>query len=402
MDSEYYSHFSPLSPAEDKLEFVNRSMLLDSLVGYLRGEQLTSSLVVGGRRSGKTSALWQLRHLLTESTKGNHFREQIVPVYVDLMEYTPESEDKFYRACIRSLAAVVSALPTAERDSPLIGGLLADYQTRVNQSDELQLRAFEATVAEAIQGLDADYGRIVFLIDEFDIILGWDYSIAKPFFQHLCTILRRPKTKIGMVLAGSYECYEVVAGPVSPLQLILKIHYLEPFNSQDTEQLIMHLQQNINSSYRFTQDDSNLVFDRTGGHPYLIQCIMHSSRALGASHVTESALLTIENENQFKKLFRLWYDKLEERDRWLYAVLAECDKERCLTVAQLFESTPGFVDFGQVHSSLQKMISLGIISLIEKSHRSSDDLYGISGTAFRDWFTETYPGVLLATTASDD
>ena len=37
MDNEYQNPYNPLLPAEGENRFVNRSMLLDSIIGYLQG-----------------------------------------------------------------------------------------------------------------------------------------------------------------------------------------------------------------------------------------------------------------------------------------------------------------------------------------------------------------------------
>ena len=251
------------------------------------------------------------------------------------MEYTPESEDALYRACINSLGKAADSFSAAKQDP----SSLASYKARVEELDGVELQAFESTIDQALQKFNTGYSGIVFLIDEFDIVLEREYSVVIDFFRHLRTILSRPETKIAMVLTGSYRCYEVLAGPGSPLHTILKTHFLEPLSQKDAERLMMLPRLDTSSSNLLTQSDMDLIFDRTGGHPYLIQCLMHSLRGLGVLNVTEQILKEIEDKHQFKMLFQSWYEKLEERERWLYEVLAASVPEIYMTVAQLYDPT---------------------------------------------------------------
>ena len=258
--------FNPYSvdePAEDL--FYGRQAQVERLGDALMAPKAASYALVGGRRFGKTSLLYALeRHFLDafEDTDTKAYY-RVVPVYVNLLSDEIKEWTDFFALSTRFLNNQVQEIwPDALSDP-------GTPQVNPHSADD----TFIGLVRHLLKEMRSRWGpvRIVLLIDETEEIL--DRSWRHILFNKLRWLTydnRRTNKLLKIVMTGSSGFYTDVNQKSSPLWGVLKPEFLEAFADEVALQLIQEP-----CDDQLPEASAQLLVRLSGGHPFIIQYIMH-------------------------------------------------------------------------------------------------------------------------------
>jgi DNA-binding MarR family transcriptional regulator len=324
----------------ERLELINQI-----ISGLKKGE---SFAVIGGRRLGKTTFL---RKLKEEIMKENSF---LLPVYID-----------------------AQSMPGASSAS----GAFSWIRNCVQQSIEVSLSEDGWEWIREVTNVTR-YLKLVLLIDEFDIFR--EYSWCSVFFDNLRAVLHNMpgiSERLAMVITGARMMQTLRDGPGSPLANVLTWKYLYLLNEEDTKNLVHEP-----THWKFGDDVSDAIWAETGGHPFLIQYLMHYlfEKAEGTDknqqrEALESAKIKFLEEHSL--LFKQWwFDHLEEEEREVYRLLRTRGKMNAVEISERLGSK-----IGTVKEYLQTLAYTGVVRRVKES---GSIVFAVSGSMFDQWVEE--------------
>lgn len=313
-------------------------MIADIRDRLVKGE---SFAVVGGRRLGKTTFLRRLEQEIKQHSP------YLLAVYIDAqaMPYVENSDEAFN--WIRTYIGREIGLDLEGADR------FGEWITRLVENTHRL--------------------RLVLIIDEFDAFS--EYAWCHTFFDNLRALIHNTpgvSDRLCVVLAGVRILHTLLIRQGSPLANVLSWKYLSLFNEEDTKRLV-----NEPTQGRFPPELSEIVWRNTGGHPFLIQFLMHH---LCASR-TETAFDEVLNqaERRFREehdiIFKQWwFDHIGERERKIYRAIA-----RGMTIEEIAQRL-GYKP-GDVQESLKVLSYIGLV-------RKADGDYNLIGLIFNKWLQE--------------
>ena len=95
--------YDPNGLATGEGQFFGRGKEVEQIIADLSSSSSHPYFVVGGRRSGKTSLLSELSRRAREANTKPGVRTKLLPVYLNLKEYSPQSEKDFFEVCMKGL-----------------------------------------------------------------------------------------------------------------------------------------------------------------------------------------------------------------------------------------------------------------------------------------------------------
>lgn len=222
-----------------------RDALLSEMLSFLPGNPRYSFGLAGGRRMGKSTIL---RRIEMELKVGGL---RVIPIYIDGL------------ALPRPLTA------------PQVWGLilheirraLPEVSIEVNHSPDFA--TFKELLQPVLSNL-SEYRRVIILFDEIEPITTYDWSPG--FWAHWRALLSNTpglQEHFTVVFAGARELANLRHDIGSPLADILQWRNLHCLESEDAYDL---MQQPIERAWSTPFLD--LVYQETGGHPFLLQYIM--------------------------------------------------------------------------------------------------------------------------------
>ncbi|BCW94623.1 MAG: ATP-binding protein [Fimbriimonadales bacterium] len=302
--------------------------------GLLRGE---SYALVGGRRMGKTTFL---RRLNEELQRINHLSVS----YID-----------------------IQTMPSCSDASQALAWLTGEDSIGLSASGiEIVIRTIQAKKKHG-------YAKVVWLLDEFDSIreFGWH----PVFFNNLRSLLHNTQETSGyltIVAAGSRTMQVLRESPGSPLANVLSWKYLMLLDEEDSYLLVSEPTQN-----RFPKELCSIVWEKTGGHPFLIQYLMYQVCSSTDEWTRAIELAEQKLWDEHDVIFRQWwFDHLGEDERRVYRSMED---NTLLSAEEINMRTK--IGMGKVRDALRVLCYVGL------AHKEQNK-YKISGTTCQEWICQ--------------
>jgi predicted transcriptional regulator len=316
-----------------------RTLLIEEIINRLQGGE--SFAILGGRRLGKTTLLRRLEQELRTRKIG------LFPVYIDAQTMPEASTSQEAFEWIRK--QVCSQLGTN------LEGSAEDPANWIVKAAEI-----------------ANCLRLVLLIDEFDMFR--EYPWSRIFFNNWRAIIHNipdVSRRVAVVLAGGRRMLALQESPGSPLANVLAWKYLSVLSKSDNLQMV-----NEPTGGRFGEEFAERVWLETGGHPFLIQFLMHHVCGLAETTSVEEALAVAKDRflEEHDIVFRQWwFDHLEEDERQVYRLLS------MKGVATLEEIASGIgLNLNAIRNCVRTLSWVGIV-------RWSGERCERAGNLFDEW-----------------
>jgi hypothetical protein len=238
--------------------FVDRQKELRRITGRIitYGQ---STAIVGEPRSGKTSLLLYLSAPETQEKLYGAGTDRLLFTYIDTQMFSDQfNQAQFWEYALRPLYERVIA---PEPDTPLAQA----YQTcRENNFGSFVLDRLLSTM----KSTDL---RLVFLLDEFDVLLHHSILNSAEFFGSLRSLASRSKGMLALVIASRQtltqlnEATQQFSRTGSPYFNFLSEITLGSLPNKDVSELLKR------AGDRFASGDRRFITEVADGHPYLLQ-----------------------------------------------------------------------------------------------------------------------------------
>ena len=353
-------------PAEGEM-FVGRSDVLEEIIDRGLKDSGMPSIVVGGRRLGKTSLLFRIVSLLRKSPYASD-ATWIIPAYLDFKKITPlNSPDKFWRALVDN------TVQTLRKNMPYLD--LKNVEAQISQDDANNFDRFTSHLNTLMETIIPRLGkvRIVFLIDEMEEMLGqeWtDSALGHLRWLHYSSPMRG---SVSFVLTGFKDLHTYKEKVGSPLTNIALTQTLSVLSYEESIELMTKP-----LKVPPTQTIQNEIYRQSGGHPFLIQYLMwricHNNPVVATKDDVEEAIDIFHRQRDD---FQNWWGSLSEMEQKVYALLARDEhgmlKEDICAKLGIEKKKAG--------DALNFLCYLGIAKQ-EQNH------FCVSSLMFRDWAEE--------------
>jgi hypothetical protein len=248
--------------------FYGRQDQVEKLAASLTAPTAGSFALIGGRRFGKTSLLHAVdRRLWAMFPCSSGETYCVIPIYLNFLGDEIAGLDDFFLLAVDILANQIAEhcldIPPENWNT-----------SSPADSSKPAHRTFADKIFKVCQSVIASRGnpaRVLLLMDETEEILD------KPWRHDLFNRLRwlvyenqRSRNHIKIILAGSSSFYDDVRQRSSPLWGVLTFEYLAAFPEEETWRLI---QEPCNG--QISQAVASKVAQCSGGHPYVVQYLMH-------------------------------------------------------------------------------------------------------------------------------
>lgn len=229
--------------------FFGRTDILQKIIRRLHND---SFAVIGLRRIGKTTLLYQLKSHLTSLDDPEYY---FVPIFID-MQGIPEPN--FFHAVMNGIVTGLSQYLSTDVTPALDFAI-----TRTNYSDS----AFDRDIGKIIKALQQSQPgkevKLTLLMDEMDVLNSYDQRIQsqlRSIFIHFTQNLRVVAT--GVNLDQEWKRHE------SPFYNMLTFLPLGPLSPEEAQQLIVKPVKD-----RLFYDDEAIarILAATEGHPFRLQ-----------------------------------------------------------------------------------------------------------------------------------
>jgi hypothetical protein len=350
--------------------FFGRDRLLAYLVDGLTQSLPISAAVFGGRRIGKTSLLRKLERTLCQRGAGSDGRALIPWFYDPQAGYPIASSEDFFLLILDGFQGML--------DRPRIpySSLCESYRSVRHLGP---VRAFEESFAMLLDGVAARV-RLVILIDEAEILLEapWGADL-RPNLRNLLSN-SGIVDKVALVMAGSTGFYSQVVEKDSPLENILTRYSLSSLTEDQSLALAVEP-----SRGRLGEQVAREVWRQSGGHPCLIQYVMHTLWDVLPEAMIEDVLDAASSFTQRLHHFESWSATLSSLAHQVYGWLAEQEQGSGYgDVRRRFAAADG--------SALQRALDmLAYHGLIDITGRGRRTQYMALGQMFREWYTRDRP-----------
>ncbi len=224
-------------------DFVGRVRLLNRIKKFIESNEQQNFLVLGKRRSGKTSLLKKIQD--------THSSNKIIVCYVNLQKYLDAPLNKVL----------------SEVKSQIIEHL-------VNQSIQTKKQDFEALIKKV-----SKRRQIIILFDEFDVMCGREeidkqgmatVELAR-YWQELCEFAKAHKISIKTIFASSHYCLFEESPTCYKLFKSCKIAKLTALNKSAVYRILGM------GDLQFQSDEVlDEFYKLTAGNPFFTQVLAHT------------------------------------------------------------------------------------------------------------------------------
>lgn len=347
-------------PVEENM-FFGRKQDLISLTENITASPGDSCALIGGRRMGKTSLLEACQRELDRQ------REETITLYLPIfLDFTGE--------CIHSVQSFFYEVSAQTQAFLAINWNIQIESLRL-ENDQPPAPVMEQLLPRWAQAVMSKLGRpfrLILLLDECEQIV--ESSWAKDLYDALRHLLvsRRTRSLLKIVMAGAHRFLSLVRQKGSPLKNILKYQTLYIFNEDDAQALIREPTMGNISDQIVTA-----VMKEAGGHPFLIQYLMHEVWSFGISCTTPEVVYHLAEEFSRKRTdFCDWLDGLGKSSFTIYkaaSVTNEPLSEKELNKS-VNEPLPDFIQ------AAEALCYHGILI------RENIGKYRITSQMFKNWF----------------
>jgi hypothetical protein len=242
----------------------------------------------------------------------------VVPVFISLkrIELTLPA-DVFGLALHHTKLATHGVKKPPPFEGPLVELGLAEYTER--NPSPASLQDFEAVIRDVVIAAFQQIGnlRVALLIDEIDCALDFDWT-GTLFGMLRSLVYDGPVCDyVRLVLAGSGR-YLNVDETGSPLLNAIKTHFMEPFTQDWAQEL-------TNRAVGISADVANEVIRQGGGHPFILQYLLHHLVESGTVSGTAKEVRDLVNQFTNDRSFDLegWWYAIGKDGRLVYSLLAQ-------------------------------------------------------------------------------
>lgn len=362
--------------------FVGREDIIKQVRERLiRPAQRTILILIGERRSGKTSALKQLQYRL---------EGDLTPLFVDMQGLTASDLPGF-------LWWLAWRMKEALEDR----GIQVDLPTYEEFTSGPPDYQFETIILPAIRK-KLNGGRVLLMLDEFEVLAqrvmkGTFDGRAFDYLRHLM----QHSEGIEFLFAGTHILRQFAANYVTFLfniGVFLDVDFLQP-----TDALRLIQEPVAPSGIIFTPDSLDVILELAGAHPYFTQLFgFHlverlnrlRKRSIGAEDVEAEAGPVIAAAGAH--LDHVW-GQLSETDKLLIAFFVQ-ESERGQLVREDVLLQSAIRDDSTIRpylfrTSVEKLTTVGLLR-----EGSADDeegrpvrTVGLTAEVYRRWLTEAHP-----------
>ena len=208
--------------------------------------------ILGQRRIGKTSMLYQLKGELDE---------KYLTVFIDVQNIEPKEPKILF---INILNEIKKEILKKYDESVLP---IFSVLEREKSNDGLEYTRFNDDLEKLTEIIQSGrLPKIVFLIDEVETLTGFKGLGMLDFFRSLI----QKFDDIIFIVVGSDRLYELTTDYSSPFFNVFKIVELKELNKPVAKKLIKEPSEENNVDFTGNEDR---VVELTGGNPYLIQAV---------------------------------------------------------------------------------------------------------------------------------
>ncbi len=268
-------------------------------------------VIMGPRRIGKSSLLYQLVDLLTPN-------RDFVPVYIDIQNINPrktrilfikilkEIKDKYIKQC-----------------SPVE---LPQFETLESNKihEDLQFLTFDEDMGRLNDLIKLrDLPRLVLIFDEVELLVDFGGQSTLEWFRSLIQSMFYTI----FVVAGSERLYSLTQDHGSPFYNIFKTVELYPLSQDAAEQLFKVPATNIGLKY--SQAEVIEILRYAGNNPYFIQGIAHylvvelNSQKRCRAYMEDVKKIIEECITHFSSQFSYFWDRISQEQKVIIFALAK-------------------------------------------------------------------------------
>jgi hypothetical protein len=235
-------------PILDPHRFFGREALIAQVLNTIHQNDV---LIHGERRIGKTSLLRQLEHRLRAMDDPDY---QFIPVYADV-EGVPQAE--FFHLLMEEIVATCRETGCTPPTLSFTGKAAADYTYR----DFLHDLQF---LLEALQSASHKPIRLILLLDEVDVMNGYDQLVQQQFRRIL---MKRFARQVGVVASGVHVFREWSREESPFRNLFVEIH-LGTMEEEAARRLIT---EPVKGIYSYDDEAVDLILRYSEHKPWRIQ-----------------------------------------------------------------------------------------------------------------------------------
>ncbi len=357
---------------DSNLFFGRQSELEDIINSRIKNTHPISTILIGGRKIGKTSLLKQIQYQLFQEP--DYFGGIIVPVYISLQNLSPLSINTFFE----QIAGLVCQ--SLERNRSISISLNRNLEGRPYEVFCKQVWEVLNRCSECIGSV-----RLVILIDELEELLKCNWK--EDIFSNLRDLINTSNLKsyISLVLAGFRDFHESAMveekGIGSRLGNAAYWSKLSVLNKNDYRALISK-PINVKIDKILVEN----IYNESGGHPFVTQYIMHNiiDKILKQKVIDITSDVVIDVREDFHneiEVFSSWLEKFIVIDRKVFFVLA-CSKEQ-VAISLIQKQLKNEYSPGEVKDSLDFLSYTGVVA-------HQENKYETAGNLFKDWFLDRY------------
>jgi len=247
-------------PVRDDLMFFGRAAEMEEILQAITKPAKQDILVVGERRTGKTSLLYQLQRRLARP---------FIPVFAELYVCKPDTDSVLQYLLNRIIEHLINEK------------LLAPEWTE----HHFESAYFKERVGEILAAARENLGdiKIVLLIDEADYFLEIRRSDSSgevdPLVQNILrsTLQSDIGADLRAVVAGSNNLLYYISQHGSPFFNHFKVVRLKPLTRDQTQELIIRPAASL--GYSYSPSAIKRIIELSGGQPYYCQALCYEAFA---------------------------------------------------------------------------------------------------------------------------
>ncbi|WP_203930536.1 ATP-binding protein [Virgisporangium ochraceum] len=259
-------------PLMEHRRFYGRRSELQQLLSHLADRRPQNVLLRGARRTGKTSLLYMVQAVLTDTNGRSGVRKWfgIQRSWHDALDST--------RPVVLDLQSIdwPHGTPTATTFYQAVLGTMSDARLRSDESDRLlgepSVTGTQFVVALRAILRNARGQRPVVLVDEFDILdrIAEKSEFYAPLRHAISTV-----QGVTWVVASALGLYKEARDYESPLFNVFKIVPLSVLDPEAARRLILTPWEAVSprSRLRFADDAVETIIEEAGRYPYFIQLL---------------------------------------------------------------------------------------------------------------------------------
>lgn len=368
---KHHNPFNYMLPVESDEMFFGRQAIVDDIVDSLCSSQPKSFIVLGGRRSGKTSVLRAIERQLLNRDE-NRDMLAVLPVYIDLHFDSISSREAFFEAVLRELCQIVTERLAVEiqASSTILAG-------------KEPVRGFETSLLDIMRSCSPFTVRVVILIDESESLFMHDW--VHDLLGNLRALVSgRPamRNTLEIVIAGSSRLLHEYHRQGSPLRNISERRTLSNLSRSEAAKLICEP-----PGIPVSSELIDSVWLETAGQPFLVQYIMHHLFEANLANATTDrveqivhSFYAVEQRTDFAD----WCEDLGQNGLAVYTQLIMRTDDEWVPHRLLLEAK--IVEPLQLLRLIDSLCFHGIVE------HGSPKCYRTAGRMFKRWFIDDILG----------